>query len=266
VKPISIPDRWDDVTAIPGYAGAISRQPNWRNNAHYDFESFSDLNANRIWDPGEPFTDGNVNGVWDHEAYHPLNTGYIAAPNPANILAPAGDLGLDLTLHAGSPGDAPVPGQYLAIDFPALNRGTPIAGGPEYQENFANCAPSPVGPGDNCQTEPSAMGGPTNQLMRDLMGSVRVLGSDYGTGSWTTSPEMSPRIIRLPRMTSRTDLKRVNYASDQSARVLHGGNDRAAEVRGRLMGNRGGNHAATVWAMRVSSLRAPPATPTTRAT
>jgi hypothetical protein len=46
IKPWSIPDRWDDVTGIPGYTGeAVSermRRPDWRNNGQYDRESFTD--------------------------------------------------------------------------------------------------------------------------------------------------------------------------------------------------------------------------------
>jgi hypothetical protein len=240
VKPISIPDRWDDVTAIPGYTGAVSRQPNWRNNGRLDLEAFSDVNANGFWDPGEPFTDGNANGVWDHEAYHPLNTGYIAAPNPANVLAPAGDLGLELTLHTGSPGDAPSPGQYFSIDFPALNRGTPMGGNESYLENFADCTASPIGPGDNCQTEPGILTGPTNQLMRGLMAQDPNAYWDPITGQVAGSefpPGMSPRIIRFPAHDPRHPIADASH-SVQVTKVLAFFMEEMtgpAEVRGRLM-------------------------------
>jgi len=73
VKPIAIPDRWDDVTPIAGYNGGTGSGgktlPNWANNAVWNQESCTDLNGNGIYDPGEPFIDGNGNGKFDAEAY-----------------------------------------------------------------------------------------------------------------------------------------------------------------------------------------------------
>ena len=92
VKPIVLPDRWDDVTVLSGHA-------DWAGNGRYDAERFDDANANRIHDVGEPFTDSNANGQYDAEAYHPALTGYVPDPVPGNFLAPDGDLGRLITLR-----------------------------------------------------------------------------------------------------------------------------------------------------------------------
>ena len=92
IKPISIPDRWDDTTPIAGYQGGIvngKRLPNWRLNGLWDSETITnDVNSNRLYDPGDSFEDQNGNGVYDAELYDPLTTGYD----------PGGDLGLEITL------------------------------------------------------------------------------------------------------------------------------------------------------------------------
>ncbi|MEP7028297.1 MAG: hypothetical protein ABI960_06860 [Candidatus Eisenbacteria bacterium] len=207
IKPISIPDRWDDVTPIPGYTGG-SKKPNWAGNGRYDFESFTDLNANHLWDPGEPYTDSNGNGAYDREAYDPVTTGYNADANAANGLAPAGDLGLEFVLQP--PGaSAPTIGQYYAIDLPAINRGTPVTGGSQYQDNFASCNPSVVGRGDRIMIEPGGTTGPTNQAMRDLIAqdpnaywdatTSSVQGSAFPAGG-------SPRILRFAKHDPRIPL------------------------------------------------------------
>lgn len=197
-KPISFPDRWDDVTGIPGYMGELvgsKTRPNWRNNHQYDSEAFIDANANGLWDSGESFTDGNGNGNYDAEAYDPATTGYNAGPS---ALAPSGDLG---TLFTLGPTLTPIPGQYVAIDYPPVNRGTPIPGGPEYRDLWAEeiCTAGLVGAGDLCQVEPGNMVLPTNQAMRDLIAqdpqahwdavTSSVQGSEFG---------QSPRVILIP--------------------------------------------------------------------
>ena len=201
IKPISIPDRWDDVTPIPGYAGVPLKNGNWRNNGQFDQEAFTDTNGNSLHDDGESFEDKNLNGIFDSEAYGPLTTGYIADANPSNPFAPQGDLGLVITLHPGLPGDAPNPGQYLSIDLPAINRGTPLAGSEPYGANFDECNPTVVGPGDACQIEPGRLSGPTNTAFHELIAqdpdaywdpvSKSIAGSAFGPGA-------SPRILRFP--------------------------------------------------------------------
>src|SRR5262245_24172227 len=95
VKPLTIPDRWDDVTITPGTAG-------WAGNNRWDTENFSDANGNGIWDPGEPFVDGSsrysgshgaLDGSYNAEFYDPLLTGYVAE----------GDAGRQIALHGALP-------------------------------------------------------------------------------------------------------------------------------------------------------------------
>jgi len=198
VKPFSIPDRWDDITPIPGYTGG-NKRPNWQNDGKYEQEDFTDANDNSLWDKGEAFVDGNGNGEWDHENYHPNLTGYIPDPYPGNTFAPSGDLGLELMLHPGQPGDAPVPGQYYSVDLPPINRGTPITGGDEYRENIATCNTSDIFPGDWLQTENGLMAGPTNQGMRDLIAQDPDAYWDPITRSVQGSHfAISPRIVLIP--------------------------------------------------------------------
>ena len=237
VKPFSIPDRWDDATAIPGYAGG-NKKPNWRNNGGYDSEALtSDPNGNGLYDPGDGFVDGNGNGVFDAEAYDPSVTGYNADPDLGNGSAPAGDLGLELTLKANS-SSAPAPAQYYAIDLPPVNRGTPIPGGDAFRENLAQCNPSPVGSGDALQVEAGSMLGPANQGMRDLIAQdPNAYWEDVSQSVQGSSFSLSPRIIFLPAHDPRMPITSGAYVL-VVRRVLAffmeqmTGN---AEVRGRLL-------------------------------
>src|SRR4051812_2321426 len=68
VKPISIPDRWDD-NSVPGATG-------WANNGVWDSEKFTDANGNEIYDLGEPFVDGS--SAWWRGGAGPLDGKYSA--------------------------------------------------------------------------------------------------------------------------------------------------------------------------------------------
>jgi hypothetical protein len=131
------------------------------------------------------------------EFYDPLLTGYNAP----------GDIGVQLTLKAGNPNQASVPGHYFPIDLPPLHREiAPLTGADWYREWIATCAPYTVGPGDTCQVEPGNMVGPTNQGVSDLIASdpnatwdsttQTVINSDYG---------ISPRVIYVPFFFPWTD-------------------------------------------------------------
>ena len=192
VKPISIADRWDDVTGIPGYMGELvgtRRRPDWRNNAAYDLESFTDANANGLWDAGESYTDDNRNATYDAEAYDPRTTGYAAT----------GDLGLAIVLHAGSPSSVPTLGQYYSVGLPPINKGTPLVDSGSYSTGWMECAPIAVEPTDLLKPTPGALVSTTNSRMRDLIladpdahwddASQSVLGSGFA---------LSPRIWFVP--------------------------------------------------------------------
>ena len=204
VKPWSPPDRWDDVTPIPGYDGKGKKAVNWANNNHYDHEVFTDTNGNGLYDPGEPFVDGNGNGKYDAEFYSPTLTGYIPDPIPGNSFAPVGDLGRLITLEYDN-GNFPVPGNYQPVDLPPINRGTPQTGGSTFRDNIANCNQSEVFPGDWLQTEPGAMVGPSNQGMRDLIAQDPSAEWDPITQSVINSAfPISPRIVLIPLYDPRT--------------------------------------------------------------
>jgi len=238
VKPWSIPDRWDDRTAIAGYTGG-NKRPNWQNDNAWNSEDLTtDVNGNGLYDPGDGYTDGNANGQYDAENYNSLLTGYIPDPYPGNYLSPSGDLGLELTLKANN-GSAPAPGQYYAIDLPPVNRGTPVTGGDEYRENIARCNQATVWPGDWLQPEPGNMVGPTNQGMRDLIAQDPGAYWDNITQSVQGSVfPISPRIVLIPIYDPRIPLNSGRQKDIQVVKVAAffmeqmEGN---AEVRGRFL-------------------------------
>ncbi len=243
VKPWSIPDRWDDLTGIPGYMGepvGRRRNPDWRNNGKFDFETFTDSDQSGKWELGEDYTDGNGNGRYDAENYHPSLTGYGPDPIPGNFLSPEGDLGLELTLHAGNPSssDPPAPGQFFSVDLPPINKGTPIPGGDQYRENIARCNPTSIEEGDWLATEPGLMTGPTNQGMRDLIAQDPDAEWDDATQSVVNSDfAVSPRIVlipihdpRIPIVSGRKQVQVVKVAAFFMERMTG-----PAEVRGRFL-------------------------------
>jgi len=241
VKPWSIPDRWDDVTGIPGYMGdGPGRSPtDWRNNDDFDHEIFTDSNESGKWEPGETYTDGNGNGRYDQEGYHPSLTGYGPDPVPGNFLSPNGDLGLELTLHPGMPSGAPEPGQYYSVRLPPINKGLPHEpGGDEYRENIANCNPVAIEAGDWLRTETGLMKGPTNQGMTDLIRQDPDAEWDDATQSVIGSNfSVSPRIVLIPihdpRIAIRSgnaELQVVKVAAFFMERMVS-----SAEVRGRFL-------------------------------
>jgi hypothetical protein len=144
------------------------------------------------WSISDRWNDVNGNGQFDAgiDAYDPVTTGYAY---------PADD-GLLVTLKVGSPQAALVPGFFYAVDFPPLNRGTPVTGGNTYRDNIATCGPgSFVDVGDQLQVEPGNKVGPTilgTQALIDLDPSAQwdastktVVNSAFGSSS--------PRLIRL---------------------------------------------------------------------
>ena len=211
LRPITIPDRWDDVTAIPGYTGGTiggKRLPNWRNNSRWDSERLlNDTNHNGLYDPGDAYSDDNQNGIYDAEAFDPAGTGYNPGPS---ALSPAGDLGMELTLHVGSTIPS-APGEYAPVDFPAVNKGTPVTGGDAYRDVWASCSSDLIGPGDRCQLEPGSNQGPTNQAMRDLI--AQDPDAYFDSNSQTIQGSaftQSPRVILLSAHDPRVPINSGN--------------------------------------------------------
>ena len=114
------------------------------------------------WAIADRWNDVNGNGEFDvgTDVYDPVTTGY---QSPA-------DNGLYVTLKVGLPGAAISPGFFYAVDFPPLNRGTPVTGGSTYSDNISTCGEgSFVDVGDQLQVEPGNMVGPTVQGVQALI-------------------------------------------------------------------------------------------------
>lgn len=161
VKPITIADRWDDVTAIPGHEA-------WAHNGVFDREAFTDGNANGLYDPGEPFVDEDGNGRLDQEAYHPFLTGYTPDPVPGNVLAPGGDLGRLLRLRPDA-GERDRTDAYAAVAFPATNKGTPVRGARAYRDALARCDVAWIEKGDWLDVQPGSMAGPAAEAFAAMV-------------------------------------------------------------------------------------------------
>jgi hypothetical protein len=243
VKPWTIPDRYDDVTGIPGYMGGGPRnnqRPDWRNNNNLDMEPFTDANGNYLYDFGESFTDGNGDGVFNQEAYHPSLTGYGPDPVPGNFLSPNGDIGLELVLHFDNGGQATtVPGQYQSIRLPPINKGTPVPGGDEYRDNIRDCNQSSIEKGDWLEVETGGMVGPTNQGMSDLIAQDPDATWDASTQSVANSNfAVSPRIVLIPIYEPRIHMKSGHQQPLQVVKVAAFFMERMtgpAEVRGKFL-------------------------------
>ena len=246
VKPWSIPDRWDNVTGIPGYMGekiGKKLRPDWRAEPQWNCEAFTDTDNSGKWEVGESYIDDNQNGKYDAEEYSPTLTGYGPDPVPGNFLMDLdgmpGDLGLELVLHPVQGGSAtPEPGQYYSVDLPPVNKGTPIPGADQYRWNIAECNPVAIEAGDWLQLDPGAMVGPTNQGMQKLIekdpnaewdpATQSVIGSDFA---------VSPRIVlipihdpRIPIKSGRNDVQVTKVAAFFMERMTG-----ASEVRGRFL-------------------------------
>ena len=110
------------------------------------------------------------------------------------------DPGDRVVIKSGSLGaPSTVPSFYYPIDFPALNRGTPLTGACIYEQYVKKGAPDMVFMGDELQVEPGNMVGPTKQGIEYLLNKDQgaywdgnnVVNSSYpGTSS--------PRIIKIP--------------------------------------------------------------------
>lgn len=127
---------------------------------------------------------------------------YIPPPhaNATGYRSPQ-DKGLGVTLKVGSPANTISSGFFYAVDFPPINRGTPITGGNTYRDNIATCSPqSFVAVGDQLQVEPGNMVGPTKQGVQDLIALDPNATWDAGCGCVMRdgSPATSsPRLIHM---------------------------------------------------------------------
>jgi Flp pilus assembly protein TadG len=91
------------------------------------------------------------------------------------------------------------PSFYYPVDFPAVNRGDPISGASEYEENIRYGCDETVDIGDILQIEPGMMQGPTHSGVQAIIDAdkyaywdgERVANSCYSGYS-------SPRIVKIP--------------------------------------------------------------------
>lgn len=105
-----------------------------------------------------------------------------------------------VTLKAGSLGAPSTnPSFYYCIDFPPVNRGTPISGASEYRQNIIYGCQSNVFKDDIIQVEPGNMIGPTQQGVQDLISQDP---NAYWDGTEVRNSNFpgfgSPRIIKIP--------------------------------------------------------------------
>jgi hypothetical protein len=141
------------------------------------------------WSIADRWVDTNGDGNFDSgiDQYDPVTTGY-------NYPA---DIGLQVILKVGNPSAAITPGIFYPIDLPPLNKGTPITGGNQYEENIGNgCEGNntiPVEVGDLLQAEPGSMVGPTKH-------GVRALIDQDPTATWAGDHVNSPLGASSPRL------------------------------------------------------------------
>lgn len=115
-------------------------------------------------------------------------------------------LGQPVVLKAGAIGaDATSPSFFYPVDFPPINRGTPITGASEYYDNILNGADDLIYIGDELQIEPGNMVGPTVQGINDLIAMDPTAywdstgGPDGAGGVVSDFPGYSsPRILKIP--------------------------------------------------------------------
>ena len=228
VKPMTIPDRWDDFS-VTGSVG-------WSGNGQWDSEKFTDTNGNGLYDPGEAFVDGSsayttsghgpVDGQYNAEYYDPLNTGYVASK----------DVGLEVVLAAGIPLGTAFVTRYYATDLAVPSWVATAAD--RFRWNWANCNPTMISLGDRLVTEGGNLKGPTAQATRDIIDQDPSAYWDDGCQCVNSAMgDESPRLFVLTAQDPRIPLA----AGSQSILVskLIGffieSSDANANLRGRLI-------------------------------
>jgi hypothetical protein len=144
LKPWAIPDKWQD---------------------NYDVDAPVDT----AWTTDDHFETTYPNGKSKGE---PLpNPDVYVAPGPdgpGTGFTVQNDLGLQITLKAGSPQQAIAPGNFYPVDLPRAD-GEPDTGGDRYRDNIAGCNGITINIGDTLPVENGNMVGPTTQGVSDLI-------------------------------------------------------------------------------------------------
>lgn len=184
IKPLALPDIWKETNTASGKTG-------------------QDLNANGLWDNGEPW---DFNPPADtYAAYDPtatpaqqaLQTGYGSAlRNPIDGVG--NDWGRSIVIKAQRPGDAITSGWFYPWRIGSSS------GGNDYRNNISSCNPATTELGTPYDVENGNMVGPTRQGFDDLIaqdpGAVwnPTLGGGKGGvdnssfGDWRDSPRVIP--------------------------------------------------------------------------
>lgn len=115
------------------------------------------------------------------------------------------DVGTEIQLKFGDASETVTPGHYQAVDYPAVNSGTPQSGASDYRTNIAGCTGSNntrVSVGDQLQIEPGNMVGPTQQGLSDLIAQDPNATWNSATNSIENSSSAdsmnSPRVVLIP--------------------------------------------------------------------
>lgn len=181
------------------------------------------------WCIPDRWNDRNGNHKWDSgEYYHPDETGY-KVPD---------DLGRQVTLYP-SKSEKWEACWYFAVDFPPLNTGDPVTGADAYRRWISECEPYAVSLGDQLQTEPGTMNGPTRQGLEDLLSQdpnavwdpvkMTVINSAFPT---------SPRIVKITAFNPTLGLPgpgRSYVVVSKMFVVFVEGFDKDANIVGRFM-------------------------------
>lgn len=196
LKPIAIPDRWDDTTSVAGYSGGAKGRRDWRGNGQYDRESFEDESGDGLFTAGERFVDLNRNGAYDEELYDPRLTGYVAGAAAEHRLAPEGDHGRRLALCVGTPSMKATPVRFVTVALPSVNRGHPAMRREDFVRHWRTCAPHTVAPGELLQLTPGRMIDPVHAEMTALVAQDPGAAWDSATASIAgSSRAVSPRVL-----------------------------------------------------------------------
>jgi len=121
-------------------------------------------------------------------------------------------LGKPVILKIGDPSltkDLSTPGFFFPVDYPPVNRGNPISGASEYENNIANGTNSTVYINDILRIEPGNMVGPTKAGISEVLSQDPDAIWDVNTNTVINSQfpgATSLRIVKVPFFNGQLDL------------------------------------------------------------
>jgi len=161
--------------------------------------------AKFTWDDEcDPKKKNNGNGKLDSDSQCEVDSVNVLGYGPE-------DVGVSITLEDGDPLSAATPGQFGSVDYPPVNKGSPVKGGTAYEENIVGCAGSnnvDVAIGDELLLETGNKVGKTSHGVQELIDQDSGAYWDSGTksvrGSAFDDPLDSPRVVAVPFYDPRT--------------------------------------------------------------